>query len=86
MSGRLIRVKVPCEFRDCADNGRQGYNKAVFELGLGPCGKNVIGLDGYFDEAGYRLQQMHDDGTYKVFFYPARTLVGRVEEEYALAH
>ena len=80
MATRLIASKVHCEWRD--HMGRQHFATQQFKLGLGPCGKSVTAFDSYHDESGYRLQQMHDDGTSKIFYYPARTLVGRIEEEY----
>lgn len=71
------RIRVPAEWRDAT--GRQHFGIADFQLGYGSCGKVVSRLEIEVSEAGVLVNQYTECGEEKQFFYPARTLTGRVE-------
>ncbi len=73
----ISKIIVPARWAD-------GSGKAIFQLGLGPCGKEVTRLEINFGSQFIELFQYCLDGEYKVFYYRISDLIGRVEiERYA---
>jgi hypothetical protein len=60
----------------------EGSSVAEFKLGLGPCGKVVTSLNGYWSADGrvYTVQQRCEDEEVKCFHYPLHTITGRIVE------
>lgn len=78
---KTISIKIPARWTQ--EDGSERTAKAVFKLGVGPCGKNVTKLVSYSGNHAFTVDQVHSDGTEKRFTYPWTTLTGRIEEEYA---
>ena len=81
----ITRIRIPSQWRDTSvDLGRQHYGHADFQMGPGPCGRNVVALDVDFQLAGVAVCQVCEpfedlEEEVKIFFYPWATVMGRVE-------
>lgn len=54
-------------------------HRAEFNLGLGPCGKNVIKLDYEVRDGLLYVSQTTDDDEFKQFVYKMTDVLGRIE-------
>jgi hypothetical protein len=67
------RIRIPSQWAN-------GSGMADFKLGVGPCGKTAIRLEGHLNGFCYTVKQTCDDGETKYFHYPLSTVTGRIEE------
>lgn len=80
----ITRIRIPSKWYQPAsrkDYGGERFETAIFNLGVGPCGKEVIELDIDFQHAvsGVLVTQVCSDTEAKSFFYPYHTVTGRIE-------
>lgn len=80
---KTIRISIPArwttETTPCGWTEKNA--KAVFTLGLGPCGKTVDYLRLTQTAVGVEVFQRHTDRTSKTFIYRWEDITGRIEVE-----
>lgn len=77
----ITRIKVPAKWM--TDASGIYFGVADFQLGLGPCGKEVKELDITFEKGYVYIRQDCGDGETKRFYYRNDDITGRVEVTYA---
>ena len=81
----ISQIKIPARWWDEGNEiFMAGWKKktAVFNLGLGPCGKTVETLEIHYDDTFVTVTQICSDTEKKVFMYRVKDLIGRIEVTY----
>ena len=79
---RIERVRIPSTWTEKAPSGVVIRHDAMaeFSLGIGPCGKEVVGIEINPDlPNAFAVLQHCSDGELKTFVYPYHTVTGRIE-------
>lgn len=77
---KITEIRIPSKWHD-PETKEDIRRLAVFRLGVGPCGKEVVALafDPSAGNVGHVVTQTHADATRKYFIYRHEDLIGRVE-------
>ncbi|CUH74581.1 hypothetical protein AXI70_gp06 [Cronobacter phage Dev-CD-23823] len=59
-----------------------GDVERVYQLGIGPCGKEVVHLACVEEFGWLHISQTHKDNTRKEFSYPAHMIKSKVTKEF----
>lgn len=77
----ITRVRVPAKWQSAhfSEKKQLDFGVAEFTLGVGPCGKLVEKLSCQVTDEMVMICQDCVDGERKTFYYPMKTITGRIE-------